>query len=348
VLLHASPRGYAEWLENAMRDTVQRFAKHEQRLVFINAWNEWAEGAYLEPDARLGYAYLEATRRAVRVVQAQVSSVSNSTRSTAPERVSVVIHAFYPELLDEMLRLLSDWDVPYRVVVTTAPERVAEVKKSLARLDVSVECLVFENRGRDIVPFMRVANELLDADEELVLKLHTKRSPRRGDGDVWRRDLLLKLLEPSNARRIFNTFREDPQLGIVFPEGHILSIDAYWGSNEANVRYLCRRMDMRAPDPTRSAFGAGSMFYVRLPSLRPLLDAHLDEREFEPEAGQVDGTMAHAIERCFGLVVQHSGYRMASSANPSRDALDGAKLYPFAESPPPGGSKGKRNPARGG
>ena len=121
------------------------------------------------------------------------SRISHSIRSTAPERVTVVIHAFYPELLDEMLGLLSGWDVPYRVGVTTVPERVAEVKRSLARLDVSGECFVFENRGRHIPPFMRVANELLDADEELVLKLHTKRSLRRGDGDVWRRDLLLKL-----------------------------------------------------------------------------------------------------------------------------------------------------------
>jgi lipopolysaccharide biosynthesis protein len=45
----------------------QTRARHrsEERLLFINAWNEWGEGCHLEPDQRYGRQYLEALRSAI-------------------------------------------------------------------------------------------------------------------------------------------------------------------------------------------------------------------------------------------------------------------------------------------
>ncbi len=65
VLVGATPSVYELWLANAAKDTRRRFDQPEERLIFVNAWNEWAEGAYLEPDTHYGYAWLEATRRAL-------------------------------------------------------------------------------------------------------------------------------------------------------------------------------------------------------------------------------------------------------------------------------------------
>jgi len=61
VFAGSTPGAYQAWLESALRRTREQLTGDEQ-LVFINAWNEWAEGAYLEPDLGWGHGYLEATR----------------------------------------------------------------------------------------------------------------------------------------------------------------------------------------------------------------------------------------------------------------------------------------------
>lgn len=65
IMLDGGPSAYEQWLRNAAADMAQRESHADERLVFINAWNEWAEGAYLEPDSDRGYAWLAATRRAL-------------------------------------------------------------------------------------------------------------------------------------------------------------------------------------------------------------------------------------------------------------------------------------------
>lgn len=63
VLCDSTPERYERWLR-ATVDAFRPFGPGEN-LVFLNAWNEWAEGNHLEPCRRWGRAYLESTRRAL-------------------------------------------------------------------------------------------------------------------------------------------------------------------------------------------------------------------------------------------------------------------------------------------
>lgn len=64
IFRDSSPAIYERWLRSLVQATRDAF-QGDERLVFVNAWNEWAEGNHLEPDQRWGRAYLEATARAL-------------------------------------------------------------------------------------------------------------------------------------------------------------------------------------------------------------------------------------------------------------------------------------------
>lgn len=60
--INSTPEKYGYWLNQVIAETDKKFVGDE-KIVFINAWNEWAEGNHLEPDRRWGHAYLEQTAK---------------------------------------------------------------------------------------------------------------------------------------------------------------------------------------------------------------------------------------------------------------------------------------------
>jgi hypothetical protein len=66
IVVDSSPALFGVWTRHALEQAHRRHAG-DSRLLFVNAWNEWAEGNHLEPDAVHGRAYLQALRAARRL-----------------------------------------------------------------------------------------------------------------------------------------------------------------------------------------------------------------------------------------------------------------------------------------
>ncbi|MDF3982429.1 glycoside hydrolase family 99-like domain-containing protein [Luteibacter sp. PPL201] len=290
TFVHASPAGYAAWLRKAI--TAARHRMPAQPMVFVNAWNEWAEGAVLEPDTARGHAWLDATRSALLPLPRHPRPVA-------------LLHVWHVDLLPDILHALKASCIDWRIVATTTEDRETAAREVCQRLGFTAEWCVYPNRGRDVLPFLRAAAPLLLDGTRTILKLHTKKTEHREDGDRWRRDLLSALLAPERARRLLDALHATPDIGFIAPDAHALPLTDYMGANAPHVRRLSERLGIVVTDDDR--FIAGSMFWAKVEALRPVYDMDLATWEFEEEAGQVDGTLAHAIERVVTLGAARQG-----------------------------------------
>jgi len=83
IFFNTNPQLFQEWLYYVAKWTLNVHSP-EERIVFINAWNEWAEGAYLEPDKKFGYGYLQATADAIMQIREQ--------RESQKKKIIIVSH----------------------------------------------------------------------------------------------------------------------------------------------------------------------------------------------------------------------------------------------------------------
>lgn len=99
IFYNSSPELYKQWLKDIIIYTKTKKNKDEQ-FVFINAWNEWGEGAYLEPDVKYGYSYLNSTKEAIletRKLNKKILYVSHDTKYGGAQLLSLNIIKYLKE-----------------------------------------------------------------------------------------------------------------------------------------------------------------------------------------------------------------------------------------------------------
>lgn len=229
------------------------------------------------------------------------------TTSSLPLRVAIVAHAYYPDLIPEILRCRTFLPADTAVFITVPPDRWT-LAEDAVRGKPDVTLIGAPNRGRDIAPFLTVLESGVLDPYDAVLKLHTKRSPHLLDGET-RRKLLFDALCGSrrSATVTLQAFR-DPQVGMAGWRPSFRSSRSYWMANKRRVESLADRMGV--PAPVVLGFFEGSMFWVRPAALARLRRLGLQVEDFEAEAGQVDGTLHHAVERLFTVSAWAGGFRV--------------------------------------
>lgn len=220
-------------------------------------------------------------------------------------RQAVVVHVHYLDLWSEISSRLQSADIKFDLYVTLNEQDAGFSDRILADFPRAwVQAL--PNRGRDVLPFVRLINTGIFSHYEAVCKLHTKKSPHLQDGAAWRQSLFDAVLPGSDTSVRLQRFVNDPKAGILVSDGQHLKGRRWWGANRDRVDDLLRRIGLSRRSYPLS-FPAGSVFWIKPAVLDRVRDLDLKVADFELEGGQVEGTTAHAFERLLGHVTQDVG-----------------------------------------
>ncbi|MGQ0594657.1 MAG: rhamnosyltransferase WsaF family glycosyltransferase [Gammaproteobacteria bacterium] len=286
----------------------------ESRTCAVNKWEgdhlSWSPDLTSKQDAISSCRPREDWDLAIEV---PFAALSGSARVPRIERVAVIAHVFYPSMLDEMLGYLGNIPSPADIFISTDTD---ETKRDMAAAladysNGSVDLRVFENRGRDIAPMIVGFREVFTR-YDIFLHIHSKRSPHNPQLECWRTYLFEQLLGSREIVQSIWHMLAHSDVGIVFPQ-HFPPIRSLinFGRDYDLSKTLMRRAGIPFSAAIVLEFPSGSMFWGKSAALRKLLDLKLQFVDFQDEDGQVDGTLAHAIERSFLYFAEASGARWA-------------------------------------
>jgi lipopolysaccharide biosynthesis protein/glycosyltransferase involved in cell wall biosynthesis len=254
------------------------------------------------------------------VKEADFSDIDFIDYDLANLKFAVVCHIHYIDLADEFLKYFNNIDFPYDLYITTTNENLLIAQKIFTEKSTadSVSVLSFDNKGRDIGPFIEILNQYL-SNYDLVCKVHSKKSLHENLLANWRTYLLDNLLGNEKIiRKIVSEFIADNELGLLCPVTHPLISnikgDREWGPN---IEIAQKHFDnIVIEKETNYFFPTGSMFWFRPNALHLLKNKNFSIADFGPEEGRIDATLAHAIERMFGILPLKAGYKIKKAYFP--------------------------------
>ncbi len=235
-------------------------------------------------------------------------------------RLAAICHIYYDNIASEIQRYLAHIPFGFDVYISTnTPAKKALIEAVFRGWTRGrVEVRVAPNRGRDIAPKLICFKDVYP-NYEYVLHLHSKASKHAGVLATWRGYTYETLLgSPAIVASVFDAFRRRPDLGIVAAQ-HFEAMRHWinWGDDFKLAQPLARRMGFALSVDKVLDFPSGSMFWARTAALKPLLDLNLAAEDFDAESGQIDATIAHAIERLYFYVCEQAGFGWLKIANPA-------------------------------
>lgn len=223
------------------------------------------------------------------------------------ERIAVHVHLFHTNMAEDVAHALCNIRHPFTLLVSVQEDQSPEYWTAFFESRIpSLEKVVVRalpNRGRDVAPWVVGFRDLI-VESTIFCHIHSKRSDHNRSHGGWFRYLCHTLLGSLGVvDGILEILQNDKNIGVVSPcYFWTLANQPNYGKNKDAVDFLYKKLGGDKLPDLCPDYPAGSFFWCRTSVLEPLFALDLKLEDFAEEGGQVDGTIAHGIERIIGFL----------------------------------------------
>ena len=298
---------YKQWLSNTATSTYYNpQLGSDEKIVFVNAWNEWAEGAHLEPDNKFGYSYLQATYDAVSHFSCE-NKAALTREVNKSEDMAIIVHLNHLEswkTVSEYLFKLRDQH-PFDIFITVTSLDRATRDQILSDFPCAVLRAV-EERGRDILPFTRICKEIFPLNYRVACKIHHNNSIHLDVASKTEEELIVSLL---SNQQLLNRFLNDRKLGIGCPQKH-MCLNTHKGreAGQRSVDVLANHLGISF---LPKMIPCGSMYWFRPQALHGI--ETIPAGFFDIKGDSQSEAMPQAFERLITLIAKFNGFEISGN-----------------------------------
>ena len=288
--------------------TKKTFNK-ENRFIFINAWNEWGEGSYLEPDEKYGYASINSLSKAIfNLPYVQRYSLNDLNELNY---IAIQAHIFYEDLINEIIEKTNNIPVKYHLFISTDSVYKKTIIENYIKNNSNAnacEVQIFPNKGRDVLPLLlQLKNRI--KNYKYFCHIHTKKSLHVNIGDEWRKYMYNNLLGSKEIiSEILDDFERNDNLGLIFPETYYKVLNIFgkqiYDSNLNYMNFIIKQINKNIRiTPNYFDYPVGNMFWSKVKAVYQIFELNIKEN-FPKEEGQKDSSLSHGIERIWAYIAK--------------------------------------------
>ena len=293
---------------------LNQFLLDNDKILLFNAWNNYKDNFYLEPNEEYGYSYLNYFSKAI--FNLDITTENNyidlfNNKST----IAIQVHLYYEELINEIINKTNNIPFNYDLYITIINNSIyTNINNYIKKYSNTnkFEILIVENKGRDVLPFLTQMKNRFKK-YKYICHIHSKKSMTVPEiGFLWRKYLFNNLLGNIHVvSEIINDFEQNKKLGFIFPETFYNIVQQFFiitNTTKFWLNYLSSKLFKNYERGKLINFPAGNMFWAKIKAIFQLFLYDFNS-DFPDEDNQINDTIMHGIERIWLYLVKFNNYK---------------------------------------